>query len=250
MRALCVSIAAVVILSGQATAQATTAIEVAAFPSSATNPATAMPLATPVIYPIASVACNQAKVAETLPIVNPNEGRYDDPANPTTRDCALALDAQFRALPLGSGLKAAYRFRSGATPGTWSPFSTAFAVTAPQTHPCDGTPPSAGTVLEGTRTLSWCWDGLDANGAPTTATAWTATVDGARVTLTNVQVGATANAQGKRLYAASLALLRGTRAVRVAGTNAVGEGVFSAVFTITVTVPAAAPSVAEIRGIS
>jgi hypothetical protein len=65
-----------------------------------------------------------------------------------------------------------------------------------------------------------------------------------------VTVGATANAQGKRLYSAPLTVAAGTRLIRVAGTNTVGEAVFSATFTATVTLPpAAVPSVAEIRGI-
>lgn len=232
---------------GQATAQATS-YTVAAYSGAATDPATATPIATPVTYLVSQLTCGQAKISETLPIVNPYEGRVDDPAN-AALDCAVPIESQMLALPVGSGYKVAYRIFTGTVPSAWSPFTTAFAITAPQIHPCDGTPPTTGTVVEGTRTLSWCWNGLDVNGSATIATVWTATIDGVRTTLTSVQVGATANAQGKRLYSATIPLVRGSRAVRVAATNAVGEAVFSATFTVTVTVPAGVPTVSEIRGI-
>jgi len=225
-----------------------TAFTVAAFPASATNPATATPVAPPVTYPLAQVVCNQPKVSETTPIVNPYEGRIDDPSNPTTRDCALPIEPQFIALPVGSGFKAAYRAVSGTSTSAWSAFSTPFAVTA-QTHACDGAAPTTGTVPAGISTRSWCWNGLDVNGNPTVITSWTATVDGTRVLLGNVVVGATANAQGRRLYSAPMTLTAGTRVVRVAGTNAIGEAVFSQSYTMTVTPVLGPPSVADIRGI-
>jgi len=226
-----------------------TAFSVAAFPATATSPATGTPLAAPVTYPLASLACNQPKESETLPIVNPDEGRVDDPANPTTRDCAIPIAAQFVALPAGTGFRAAYRVVAGTAVSAWSAFSTPFAITVAQTHPCDGVPPTTGTVVEGTRTLTWCWDGRDTNGNATTVTAWTAMVDNVRRALNNVTVGGTANAQGKRLYSAQLVVTPGTRLIQIAGTNAVREAVFSATFTVTVTQAPAGPSVSEIRGI-
>jgi hypothetical protein len=228
----------------------TTAYSVAVFPPSTTNPATATPVAPAVSYPASAVPCGQPKAAETAqPIINPYEGRFDDPVD-STKDCAMPIDAQIQALPVGAGYLAAYQPLVGATPGAWSPLSTPFAVVAAQTtHPCDGTAPTTGTVQAGARTISWCYSGLDANGQPTTVTGWAAYVDGVRSTLGTVTVGATANGAGLKLYQAPITLAAGSHVVQIAGVNATGEAVKSVSFSSTVTVPPAAPAAAIIRGI-
>jgi hypothetical protein len=232
-----------------ATAQ-TTAYSVAVFGPTVTNPATSAPVAPAVVYPVASVPCGQAKAAETAqPIVNPYEGRFDDPASPTTKDCAVPIESQILGLPAGSGYTIAYRPMAGDSLLAWSPLSSTFAVAAQTVHPCDGVAPTSGSVLSGTRTLSWCFNGLDANGQPTTVTSWVAYIDGVRTILGTVTVGTTANGAGMKLYSAPVTLASGTRVVQIAGVNAVGEAVKSASFTSTVTVPPAAPSAGVIRSI-
>jgi hypothetical protein len=205
---LCVLVM-LVALGGDAIAQAT-AYTVAVFPNAATNPATATHIAAPVTYPIAQIVCDQTKVAEVTPIVNPVEGRIDDPANPTTHDCAVPIESQFRALPVGSAYKAAFRTVAGTQVSAWSAFTTAFAVTA-QTHPCDAPTLSTATVLEGTRTLTFCHDGRDVNGSLVPITGWAVYIDGVRSVLANVTAGATTNSAGLRNCSVSLALTRGTR---------------------------------------
>lgn len=226
----------------------TTGYSVAVFGSTATNPATATPIAPAVVYPLSAVTCGQPKVAETTPIVNPYEGRIDDPAN-AALDCAVAIEPQVLALPVGTGYKIAFRAMAGTTPSTWSPMSTPFSVAMQTTHPCDGTAATSGTVLVGNRTLSWCFNGLDTTGNPANVTSWAVYVDGVRSVLSGVTVGATANTAGFKLYQAPLTLAGGTHTVQVAGVNSVGEAVKSATFTVTVTVPQSAPSVSNIRGI-
>lgn len=236
------------LLSTFAAAQ-TTAYSVAVFGPSTTDPAVDTPVGPVVSYPIAIVACSQTKASETpQPIVNPYEGRFDDPTD-ATKDCAVPIEAQVLALAPGAGYKTAYRALAGATPGAWSPLSSPFAVAAGQAHPCDGVPPVTGTVQSGTRTISWCFSGLDANGQPTTVTTWAAYVDGVRTMLGSVSVGATANAAGLKLYQAPITLASGTHVVQIAGVNATGEAVKSASFSTTVTVPPAVPAAVVIRGI-
>lgn len=228
----------------------TTAYSVSVFGPSVTNPATATPIAPAVVYPIASVPCGQPKVTESQPpIVNPYEGRFDDPASPATRDCAVPIESQVTALPSASGYQIAYRPLIGSTPGAWSPLSSTFAVAAQAAHPCDGVAPTSGSVVSGSRTVSWCWNGLDTNGQPTTVTSWAIYVDGVRAVLGTVTVGATANSAGLKLYSAPVTLSAGSHTVQIAGVNATGEAVKSASFSAQVTVPPAPPSVAVIRGI-
>lgn len=236
------------LLSTFAAAQ-TTAYSVAVFDPTATNPATATPVAPPVSYLLAAVPCGQAKALEsTPPIVNPYEGRIDDPGD-ATKDCAIPIETQMLALSPGSGYMAAYRPLVGSTPGAWSPLSTPFTVAAQLPHPCDGTAPTTGSVQAGARTISWCWNGLDANGQPTTIATWALYLDGVRSVLSGVTVGTTANSAGLKLYTAPLTVTSGTHAIQVAGTNTMGEAVKSATFTAAVTVPPAQPSAAIFRGI-
>lgn len=236
----------VLLFSTCAVAQ-TTAYSVSVFDPTVTNPATGTPVAPAVVYPVASVPCGQLKVAETVPIVNPYEGRFDDPVD-ATKDCAVPIEPQILALAPGSGYTVAYRPMAGATPGAWSPISSAFAVVQ-VVSPCDGVPPVTGSVQAGTRTVSWCFGGLDANGQATTVTSWAAYVDNVRTVLGTVTVGTTANSAGLKLYQAPITLTAGTHTVQIAGVNATGEAVKSATFTSTVTVPPAVPAAAIIRGI-
>lgn len=241
--------ALVFLLCSTLAAAQTTAYSVAVFGPSVTNPATASPVAPAVTYSVASVPCGQAKASETpQPIVNPYEGRFDDPVN-VTKDCAVPIEAQILALAPGSGYTVAYRPVAGTTVGAWSPLSSTFTVAAQTAHPCDGVPPTSSTVLAGTRTLTWCHNGLDANGQPTTFSSWVAYIDTVRTVLSSVTVGTTANASGYKLYSAPVTLSSGTHVVQIAGVNTTGEAVKSASFTTTVSLPAAPPSAAVIRGI-
>lgn len=241
--------ALVFLLCSTFAAAQTTAYSVAVFGPTVTNPATATPIAPAVAYPVASVPCGQVKAVETSPpIVNPYEGRFDDPAD-ATKDCAVPIESQILALPIGTNYKTAYRPVSGTTFGAWSPLSTSFAVAAQTAHPCDGVPPTTGTVQQGARTLSWCFNGIDANGQPTTVTSWAVYIGGVRTVLASVTVGTTANAAGLKLYSAPITLSSGTYVVQIAGVNATGEAVKSASFSATVTIPPAVPSAAVIRGI-
>lgn len=216
---------------------------IAVFPSAVTNPNTGTPVRPAVAYTGTAVRCGQIRTTESpAPIVNPAEGWYADPVD-ATKDCFVDIATQVAAIPVGSGYKAAIKIGTG----TFGALSTAFAVQA--THPCDGTAPTSGTVLEGTRTLTWCWDGLDTNGSATTPTGWAFYTDGVRSLVTGVTVGATANAAGQKLYAVSVPITRGTHSLQMSAVNAQGEAASKPVFAATVTVAAAAPTPSTIRGI-
>ena len=93
---------------------------VAIFNAAATNPNTAKPLATPVVY--GAPLCNQPFANEPSPIVDPIIGYYLDPNLPTTRNCQVDVTAQIRALPVGSGYKGAVKVGTG----LYGEFSTGF----------------------------------------------------------------------------------------------------------------------------
>lgn len=248
---LLASLVFVIVLTGSASAQAT-AYSVSVFNGNVTNPATGTPVRPAVVYPLAQVSCNLTpKATETLPIVDPNEGRFDDPANPTTRDCSIALDVQMRALPAGTIYRAAVRTVTGSTLSAWSPLSSIFTVTAaPQAHPCDGATLSTAAVIEGTRTLTICNDGKDVNGSVVQITGWAIYVDGVRSVLASVTAGTTANAAGLRDYSVSLPLTRGTKVIQIVALNAQGEAAKSTTLTVTVSAPLGVPSVSLIKGLS
>lgn len=194
-----------------------------------------------------AVPCGVAKAPEQAqPIVNPTEARYDDPAN-AARDCVVMIEPAISSLPAASGYLAALKLNAE----RYGPLSTAFARQIPggTTHPCAGTAPTAGTVLEGARLLSWCWNGLDANSVATTVTSWNVYVDGVKSVLANVTVGTVVDTDGERLYTAPLVVVRGTRIIQVTGVNAAGEATTRPSFTLTVQAPAALPSGATIRGV-
>ena len=218
-----------------------TSYTVGVWPSSATDPS--LPPSSSRTYAGDLVTCALAKVRVSTGVGAPRELRWDDPAD-LTRDCALNVTQQF-ATATGT-----YRLAVSRTIDTRANDWSAFAVEAPQVHACDGTPATTATVVEGARTLEWCWNELDTNGNPTAATAWHVSVDGATPQqLGQVTVGPTPNAQGRKLHSASVPLTRGTRALRVAATNAQGQAVFSAAFTVTVTAPLGVPSAADIRSV-
>jgi hypothetical protein len=230
------------LLPGAATAQA---FSVGIFNSNG------VAVGSPVTFSGAQVLCNQSPFVEAPQISNPVEGYIEPDVTPAAATgCKVDLRALVATLPAATGYRAAVREVVNGVPGEWGPMSTAFAVEAQTTpHPCDGAAPTAGTIVEGTRTLSWCHDGKDANGAVITVTSWAVYVDNVRSLLSNIVAGTTTNAAGMRLYSAPVALTRGTRAVQLAGLNAVGESVKSATFTITVSAPPAVPTAPVIRGI-
>ncbi len=216
---------------------------IAVYPVSAIDANATTPVATPVQYtPTCGLSPKQAE--SPLPLVDPLEGYYDDPAD-ITKDCRVPLATQMAALPVGS-------YKAAVKVGTsiYSPLSTAFAVSAAQvtTHPCDGVPPTTGTVVEGSRLLIWCWDGKDANGNATTITQWVVYFGATRQVLTNILAGSTVNSQGLRDYRTSVPLTRGTYAIQYAAVNATGESQKSGVFTLTVTPAPAVPTAPVNRG--
>lgn len=111
----------VMISSCPAWAQAT----IATFASSATDPNLSVAMSTRSYTATCGVA---PKLSEVVPIVNPVEGAYDDPAD-ATKDCRIDISQQVSALPVGTGYKAALKL--GAEP--FGPFTTAFAVSAQTT---------------------------------------------------------------------------------------------------------------------
>lgn len=233
------AIALVLVFAQSTFAQAAT---VSVFGAAATDPNIASPLATAIyVAPL----CGQPFLAETPPpIVNPVQGEYPDPAN-ATKDCVVTLTAQLATIPVGTGYKAALKLGGGA----YGPFSTAFAVAAQTIHPCDGTPATSSMVIAGARTISWCFSGLDTNGAVTTVTSWALYTNNVRSVLTGVTVGATANAAGLKLFSAPLTVAAGSPQYAVAGVNAVGEAAKSPVFTVQATPAGTAPATSVIRGV-
>lgn len=214
---------------------------IAVFPATASDPNTAVPIAAPVQYtPTCGVT---PKLVEITPIVNPNTGAYDDPAD-ASKDCTLNIAAQFSALPQGQTYKAAVKL--GVDP--FGPFSTAFSVSAAQvTDLCALPDPTSGTVVAGTRTITWCYPENATGGSP--ITGWALYVDGAR-SLPSVVVG-TVQPSGRRAYTASIAVATGSRQIQVAPINAIGEGTKSAVFTLSVQAPTTAPTgTPAIRGVN
>lgn len=201
------------------------------YASSATDPNTSKPLSTVVYTP----TCNQVPGgAEVTPIANPTDGYWLEASGKT--ECRVNVQQQISALPVGSGYKAALKIGSG----VFGPFSNAFAVAAQTSHPCDGTDPTSGSVVAGTRTLTWCYpDGADGGSS---ITGWAIYVDGVRTLVTNVSVGSSANASGRRAYSASITVATGTRTIREAPVNAIGEGNQSPVYTLTVQAPATVPT--------
>lgn len=231
-----------ILMTTQAAAQAAT---IGVFPPGTLDAGGAIPIRQPVTY---TPSCGQPVSPEASgPLVNPRFGAYDDPAV-MNRECRLDVSAQFAELPPGTNYRAAVKV--GQNP--YGPLSMAFAVAAQAVHPCDGAPSATGTVIEGTRTISWCFDGRDTNGATTTVPNWAVYVNATRLVVpaASVTVGGTVNAAGMRLYSTPVALTRGTSTLRVAAVNAVGEATPSATFTVTVQPPPAVPTTSVIRGVN
>jgi hypothetical protein len=225
------------LLSSPVYAQSAT---LAVFPSAATDPNTATPVAPPVQYtPVCPIF---PKAVEVLPIVNPAEGYYDNPADPLT-DCRLNVAAQMAALPLGSNYKAAVKV--GTSP--YGDFSSAFAMAAQVAHPCDGADPTSGSVVAGTRTLSWCYPDNATGGSP--ITGWAIYLGATRTT--PAATTGTANSAGRRLYTALITVATGAVSLQVAPVNAIGEGARSPAYALSVQAPATAPTGSTgIRGVN
>lgn len=219
---------------------AQTAYTIALYPALATSTATPISAVT---YPATQARCGQAIEIATALEVNQTEAHFDDPASPVLFDCVLPVTPQISALAIGT-YKAALKPNTGTTFGA---FSNVFAVQVP--HPCDGTPPTLASAVEGARTLTWCSDGQDANLQPTTITGWALYTDGVRSTLSGVTIGATANATGEKLCSAVITITRGMHVYTVAGVNATGEGSKSDPLTATITAAAAPPKKPKLRGV-
>src|SRR4051812_14921958 len=114
MTRACVLCLLSLIVPSASLAQAAT---VAIFASTATDPNVSVPLSTAVYTPV----CSQPVFAETLPILNPADGFYTDPASALS-DCRVAVTTQIAALPDGSGYRGAVKIGSG----LFGPFSSAF----------------------------------------------------------------------------------------------------------------------------
>lgn len=211
------------------------AATVAIFAPSATDANTATPLATPVTY---TPTCNLSpKFSETPPILNPNEGVYDDPANPTTRDCKVLVDAQIVALPIGKGYRAAVKV--GTQP--YGPLSSAFERAAQVIHPCDGIAAAAGSVVSGSRTLTFC------NGTTTPITGWALYTNGVRALVTPTK--GTANTAGLFAYTVTVTVPVGVTTYELAAVNQTQEAAKSATFTLTAQAPIITPGPSTIRSV-
>lgn len=216
---------------------------VAIFAAATTNPNAATPVASPVAY---TPTCDNAVLGtEPATLTNPAIGFWEDPSRPG-RECRVSVQAQVNALPTGVSYRGAVRI--GTQP--YGEISTAFARAAAQqpAHTCDGVAPTLGTVTAGTRTLTWCYPDGATGGSP--ITAWAVYIDSVR-SVPSVTVGPTANTAGRRAYTASVLFNTGTRLIRVAPINAVGEGVQSPAFTLTAQAPATAPTgTADVRSVN
>lgn len=209
---------------------------IAIFPESATDPNLSVPLAAPVSYtPTCGLVPKYVEPMPVNPITTFADAVYDDFPD-TTKDCRVSFYQQILALPRGFTYKVAAK--TDADGFVYSAFSSPFALAAQAAHECDGTDPTSGTVLAGTRTFTWCYPDNQTGGSPLTGFAlYTGTVR----TLMTVTTG-TANAAGRRAYTATVAWTPGTLQLQVAPLNAVGEGNRSPVFTMSVQAPATAPT--------
>jgi hypothetical protein len=110
---------------------------VAIYAPSATNPNTSTPIST-AVYLVGQVPCGQVKLGEVLPLVNVNEARFDDPADPT-KDCVANIAAQANALPEATGYRAALRANGTTQVGLYgaftSPFERRYGAPPPPANP-------------------------------------------------------------------------------------------------------------------
>jgi hypothetical protein len=231
---------AVVLLAADVRAQS---YVVGTWPATATAP-TPTQLLSSQTYPVSAVPCGLTPAPEDPPpLVNVNEGRIQDPANPL-RDCAVNLTTQLRALPTGA-YRVAGRTVIGASVGPWGPLSTAFAVSAAQvTHPCDGTPSSRATVTAGqVFVYGWCHDGKDTNGNAASVSGWKVFRNGTQLPGVTVTTDPLPNVQG--LVFSSIARTEaaaGSVTLEVAATNSAGDSARGASMTFSVVLPATVPT--------
>lgn len=217
-------------------ARVVSAQTVATFASTVTDPNAAAPLSSASYTP----ACGQAFAAQSSPLTNVTEGRYPDPAN-AALDCVVTLQAQMAALPSGS-YKAALKVGA-----LFGPLSSTFTA-AQVTDPCAGTPATAGAAFVGTRTFGWCVDGKDTNGNPAAYTGWAVYLDNVRTVVVGTAQGT--GTSGLTFYTAPLAVAAGVHSVQVAAVNAVAESAKSGTFTVTVSMPASAPTAPVFRSVN
>ncbi len=194
-------------------------------------------------YAATVVRCGQPQVADPGTITNPTEGHFNDPTN-TSLDCIVDVTTQVAGLATNASFKGAIRTGTSA----YSPFSNTFMMQT-VVNPCDGTPATSGTVVEGTRTVNWCWDGKDTKGNVTMPTSWVIYVDGVKSTFTGVTNNNLPNATGQKLYSASVTLTPGVHQLQIDAVNAVGEAQLGATFVVTVTALPAPPTTSVIRSV-
>lgn len=230
MRLIGILVGSLALFTPAAFAQAAT---VAIFASTATDPNVSAPLSSAVYTPV----CSQPAFTETLPIINPADGFYADPASALS-DCRIALTAQIAALPNGTGYRGAVKIGNG----LFGPFSSAFAVAAAQVaHPCDSTPSSPASVNVGQGfTLGWCHSGAN-------VTAWRIYRNGVLVSGVTVTPGATVNAAGDRYFTVSRseAAVAASVIYEIAGVNGTTEAahlIMSALAVVQPPPPAPAPA--------
>lgn len=129
---LAIALAAVLSLSSRGQAQTIASYEVQ-FYQPGVDATTGAPFTTLTI-PASSVTCNQAKSAlPSTPIINPKKISWDDPANPTTRDCVVDASTFLMALPVVSGSYTATMTATDSVPltSTRSAPSNPFGRSAP-----------------------------------------------------------------------------------------------------------------------
>lgn len=92
------------------------------------SPSTGQPVVPITNYTLTQVVCGIARVpVPTTTEQNPDEVRFDDPANPTNFQCVIQnLGPLFNTVPLGTGYRTAIRTRGATSVAAWSVLSNPF----------------------------------------------------------------------------------------------------------------------------
>lgn len=124
------------------------------------------------------------------------------------------------------------------------------ALASAQTHPCD-VAPVLNPSLTSPVVLQWCWDGKDVNGAATTVTAWTVTID-TTVVFTGplTAIGPASAVSGKSLYETAPIVPPilsppvgnvGAHTGTALGTNVAGASALATIYPFTIILPPPPP---------
>lgn len=112
--------------------QAPVSYTVGIWPSTATDPNLSAPLST-ALYPLSAVTCGEPRQLSLPTIINPDEGRFDDPAN-ATLDCVVAIRTQILTVPPGT-YKVALRVNGATESSLYGPWGDVFERRGPPPVP-------------------------------------------------------------------------------------------------------------------